>query len=105
MNIPKDKLPLIRHNKGMYGQYIISCRNKDSDLNKNFVPRKHAGMVAYKDLSEYVVKATNNFGEAIDLINESAEQINLLLNGDDPTPTLKQLYLFLNKINKSQLHY
>lgn len=67
MNIPKDKLPLKRTNLLMYGQYGIMCKHP---YPKYTDEPKFAGQIAYKDLSKYVVIATNNFQEAIELLNK-----------------------------------
>lgn len=65
MKIPNDKLPLritLPNSAAIYGQYRIGCINpKDGSY-------KHAGLIAYKDLSQYVVKSTNNFEEAIEIL-------------------------------------
>jgi len=72
MEIPKDKLPLIRGRLLYYGQYSIMC--KDPKLTE-FQTNKHAGQIVYKDLSKYVVTATNNFHKAIELLEYFTKRV------------------------------
>lgn len=66
MKIPKDKLPLNIGHKLHFGQYAVICKHPKPG---KFITGKFAGQIAYKDLSKYVVKAANEFPEAIELLN------------------------------------
>jgi hypothetical protein len=67
MNIPKDKLPLHLGNKMVYGQWGIMCKHPKPT---EFQTGKFAGQIAYKDLSIYVVKASNNLPLAVELLEK-----------------------------------
>ena len=82
MKIPKDKLPLSIGHKMMFGQYSILSKNPDRDPDKFPMALKHSGMIASKDLSQYVVKAANEFPEALSLIKSLWEDANMALDGD-----------------------
>lgn len=85
IKIPTDKLPLQVGQIGqsvMYGQYPIGCKKLESwhdsiagvdrtRVNHNY----YCGRILYKDLSQYVVEASNKFPKALELLN-------LTLDGD-----------------------
>ena len=101
MKIPNDKLPLkiwLPDRPAIYGQYRIGCINpKDGSA-------KHAGLIAYKDLSQYVVKAANNFEEAIEILKNIKLDAEMALDdkwdrSDDGFKTqIDIIQDFLNKL-------
>ena len=101
MKIPKNKLPLNLGNRMLYGQYAILCKHPKPT---KFQTGKFAGQIAGKDLSQYVVKAANEFPEAIDILNTLKKDAEMALNGDwDRSDSgffaqIKLITKFLNKL-------
>ena len=56
------------------------------------------GTIHYASDAEYIVEACNNYQKAIELLQEAADQINSMLNGDEHTFTLRRINTFLEKI-------
>ena len=83
MEIPKDKLPLRISNKKIMGHNIILSSDSNRDPDKFPMALKCRGMMVCEDLSRYVIKAANEFPEAIKVLGLVLEAF--ALDGEDYT--------------------